>query len=89
MKIMKANLDKYTFINKNNTITGDVSLTGNMNWQFDKSNLLKAGFEFHYNTLDEKESYRFPSFTLDERYWLNRGLNETFHPIQTRSIYTG
>ena len=75
--------DKYTFINKNNTITGDVSLTGNMNWQFDKSNLLKAGFEFHYNTLDEKESYRFPSFTLDERYWLNRGLNETFHPIQT------
>jgi hypothetical protein len=74
--------DKYTFIIMNEVLTGDVSLTGNMNWQFDNSNLLKAGFEFRYNTFDEKKSWRFPSFTIDERYWLNRGLDETYHPIQ-------
>src|SRR3989339_7875 len=74
--------DKYTFINKHDVLTGDISLTGNMNWQFDKSNLLKSGFEFRYNTYDERESYRLPSQTLDERYWLNRGLNEAYHPIQ-------
>ncbi|OGU46556.1 MAG: hypothetical protein A2000_13520 [Ignavibacteria bacterium GWB2_36_8] len=74
--------DKYTFINKHDVLTGDISLTGNMNWQFDKSNLLKSGFEFRYNIYDERESYRFPSQTLDKRYWLNRGLNEAYHPIQ-------
>ncbi|RPI74437.1 MAG: TonB-dependent receptor [Ignavibacteriales bacterium] len=74
--------DKYTFINMNEVLTGDISLTGSMNWQFDKSNFLKTGFEFRYNTYDERKSYRFPSQTLDERYWLNRGLNETYHPIQ-------
>jgi hypothetical protein len=74
--------DKYTFINMNEVLTGDISLTGSINWQFDKSNLLKSGFELRYNTLDERKSFRFPSQTLNERYWLNRGLNETFHPLQ-------
>src|SRR5690606_28961977 len=34
------------------------------------------------NTYDERRSFRFPSFTTDERYWLNRGLDETYHPLQ-------
>jgi hypothetical protein len=74
--------DKYTFINMNEILAGDISLTGSFNWQFDNSNFLKAGFEFRYNTLDERESRRFPSFTTNDRYWLNQGLNETYHPIQ-------
>jgi hypothetical protein len=74
--------DKFTFINMNEVFTGDISLTGNMNWQFDNSNLFKSGFEFRYNTFDERKSWRFPSFTTDQKYWLNRGLNETFHPLQ-------
>jgi hypothetical protein len=78
--------DKYTYIIDSEVLTGDVSLTGNLNWQFDNSNLLKAGLEFRYNTYDEIKSYRYPSFTLDERYWLNRGLNEVYHPLQA-SVY--
>jgi hypothetical protein len=73
----------------NEVLTGDVSLTGNMNWQFDNSNLLKTGFELRYNTLDERKSWRFPSFTTDERYWLNRGLDETFHPTTAISVSPG
>ncbi len=66
----------------NHTLSGDVSLTGNLNWQFDKNNLLKSGFELRYNTFAEKENYRLPSFTRDKSLWLNRGLLETYHPLQ-------
>lgn len=66
----------------NNIVTGDVSFNGSINWQLDNNNLLKSGVDFHYNTYDEKENYRLPSFTRDKSLWLNRGLMETFHPIQ-------
>ncbi len=74
--------DHYAPIIINDILTGDVSLVGNINWQFDKNNLLKSGFEFRYNTYDEKENYRLPSYTMDKSLWLNRGLMETYHPIQ-------
>ncbi|MBI1938832.1 MAG: TonB-dependent receptor [Ignavibacteriales bacterium] len=74
--------DNYSPVIINDILTGDISLTGNINWQFDKNNLLKGGFEFRYNTYDEKENYRLPSFTRDKSLWLNRGLMETYHPIQ-------
>ena len=74
--------DAYSYILRNHLQNGDVSLTGSASWQADQSNLLKAGFEFRYNTLAEKEVARWPSFTREEVLWLNRGLHETFHPIQ-------
>lgn len=74
--------DAYTPALYNTTLTGDISFTGNINWQFDKNNLLKSGIEFHYNTFDEQENYRLPSFTDNKDYWLNKGLMETYHPIQ-------
>lgn len=74
--------DHYSPTLYNNTLTGDLSLTGNLNWQFDKNNLLKSGFEMRYNTFDERESYRVPSFTRDKSLWLNRGLMEKYHPLQ-------
>lgn len=74
--------DQFSPILKNRVSTGDISLVGNLNWQFTTSNLLKTGFEFRYNTLSEKESWRYPSFTDNPEDWINRGLNETFHPIQ-------
>lgn len=74
--------DNYSYIYDTKLLTGDISLIGNLSWQFDKNNLLKTGLEFRYNTFDEKQSYRFPSFTMDKRYWLNKGLDESFHPIQ-------
>jgi outer membrane receptor for ferrienterochelin and colicin len=74
--------DQYTYINKNEVLTGDVSLNANLTWQFHSANMLRAGLELRYSTFDERESYRFPSITMDERYWLNRGLNEKFHPLQ-------
>jgi len=74
--------DQYAPIIKNRDVSGDISLVGNINWQFNSSNLFKSGFEFHYNTFGEKESWRLPSFTDNLNDWINRGLNETFHPIQ-------
>jgi len=74
--------DQYTYINKNDILTGDVSLNGNLTWQFNSDNMLRTGIELRYSTFDERESYRFPSITTDERYWLNRGLNEKYHPLQ-------
>jgi len=74
--------DQYSPTIKNNVSTGDASFVGNLNWQFNSSNLFKTGFEFRYNTFSEKESWRFPSFTDNPDDWINRGLNETFHPLQ-------
>jgi hypothetical protein len=74
--------DAYAFIFKNHSKTGDLSLTGSLNWQADRSNLVKAGFEYRYNTQAELESNRFAPYTMDPNLWINRGLNETFHPIQ-------
>ncbi len=74
--------DAYSYVLRNHLQNGDVSLTGSASWQADQANLLKAGFEFRYNTLAEKELNRWPSFTTEPSLWLNRGLHETFHPIQ-------
>jgi hypothetical protein len=78
--------DKYTFINMNEVLAGDISLTGSFNWQFDNSNFLKAGFEFRYNTLDERESRRFPSFKLMKDTGSTRD-STNFHPIQVPFIF--
>ncbi len=74
--------DHYAPALYNDLLTGDISLTGTVNWQFDRNNLLKSGAEFRYNTFDERESYRTPSFTRDKSLWLNRGLMNTYHPLQ-------
>ena len=74
--------DAYTPALYNNTVSGDVSFSGHVNWQFDKNNMLKSGIEFIYNTYDEKENYRLPSFTGDKNNWINRGLMESYHPLQ-------
>lgn len=74
--------DQYAPIIKNNIKSGDISFVGNLNWQFNSNNLLKSGFEFRYNTYSEIDSWRFPSFSDYKEDWLNRGLNETCHPIQ-------
>ena len=74
--------DAWSYIQKNHTITGDLSLTGAVSWQVDRANLIKGGFELRYITLAEKELNRYPSFSMDPQLWLNRGLNETYHPVQ-------
>ena len=30
----------------------------------------------------ENESFRFPSFTDNQEDWINKGLNESYHPLQ-------
>lgn len=72
----------YSFVYDRHERVGDLSLVASATWQADANNLLKAGFEARRNTYDEVRSFRFPSFTMDERYWLNRGLDETYHPLQ-------
>lgn len=74
--------DRFSPVIINDIVTGDISLSGSVNWQFDNNNLLKSGIAFHYNTYDEKENYRLPSFTRDKSLWINRGMMETFHPMQ-------
>ncbi|MGE5437637.1 MAG: TonB-dependent receptor domain-containing protein, partial [Syntrophothermus sp.] len=74
--------DKYSPLLYNKDKSGDISLVGNLNWQFNSDNLLKSGFELRYNTFSELESARLPSFTSDKGDWINRGLNETYHPLQ-------
>jgi outer membrane receptor for ferrienterochelin and colicin len=78
--------DAWSFIQKNHSTTGDISLVGSVSFQADRANLLKAGFEARTITMAEHEADRFPSFSTDPRLWLNRGLQETYHPIQG-SIY--
>lgn len=73
---------KYAPIIKNHKLSGDLSLMSNLNWQFDKNNLAKTGFELHYNIVADKGSWRFPSYTVEPDLWINRGLGETFNPIQ-------
>lgn len=72
----------YSFVYDRHERVGDLSLDASATWQANASNLLKAGIEARRNTYDEARSFRFPSFTTDERYWLNRGLDETYHPLQ-------
>ncbi len=74
--------DAYSYILNNHLQNGDLSFTGSVSWQADQANLLKGGVEFHYNTLAEKEVSRWPSFTTERALWLNRGLHETYHPLQ-------
>ncbi|MEM8556342.1 MAG: TonB-dependent receptor [Bacteroidota bacterium] len=74
--------DQFSFLFDRHERVGDVSLEGSLSWQIDDANLLKGGFEARLNTYDEIRSFRFPSSTTDERYWLNRGLDETYHPLQ-------
>ncbi|MFH1851758.1 MAG: TonB-dependent receptor [Candidatus Neomarinimicrobiota bacterium] len=63
-------------------INSDLSAVGSLNWQFDQANMIKAGFEYRYNTLDEISDIRYVSYNRDPRYWFNRGLHEEYHPIQ-------
>ncbi len=79
--------DQYSFIYDQHFESGDLSLVGSFNWQFDKNNLLKSGFEFRYNTINEVKAYRFPSFSTHTDDWLNRGLHEKFHPIQLAAYF--
>lgn len=72
----------YSFVYDRHERVGDLSLDASATWQANASNLFKAGIEARRNTYDEARSFRFPSFTTDERYWLNRGLDETYHPLQ-------
>lgn len=74
--------DQYAFIYDRHERVGDLSLEASATWQADANNLLKGGIETRRNTYAEDRSFRFPSFTTDERYWLNRGLDETYHPLQ-------
>ncbi len=74
--------DKFAPLLKNHSQSGDVSFEGSLNLQVDKSNLVKAGLEFRYNTSSDKGSWRYPSDTDNPKYWINRGLHETYHPIQ-------
>ncbi len=74
--------DQFSFLLDRREVVGDVSLEGALSWQVDHANFIKAGFEARVNTYNEDRSFRFPSTTLDERYWLNRGLDETYHPLQ-------
>ncbi len=74
--------DAYTFILKQHHIASDISLEANATWQLDLNNLMKGGIELRRNTWTEDYAYRYPSFTTDPRYWLNRGLQESYHPIE-------
>lgn len=74
--------DAYAFIYKNHIQTGDISLVGSANWQLNYFNFIKSGFEVRYNTMKEKCNYRFTSYNIDPEFWFNRGLHETYHPIQ-------
>lgn len=74
--------DAFGFIYDQHHQVGDVSLVGSANWQANASNLVKSGFEARYNTFREIRSFRFPSFSVDERDWISSGLNETYHPLQ-------
>ena len=74
--------DAFSFLYDRQERVSDVSLESSVSWQANAANLVKSGIEARVNTYDEVQSFRFPSFTLDERYWINRGLDETYHPIE-------
>ena len=74
--------DQYAPVRKASVGTGDLSLTSGLHWQVDRNNLIRTGFELRRNTFAERYDYRFISYSDDERLWLNRGLHETYHPIQ-------
>ena len=74
--------DAWSFIIDRDQEVGDLSLESSANWQFNKANLIKAGIELRRNTFRENFSWRYSSFSTDPQYWLNRGLHETYHPIE-------
>jgi hypothetical protein len=74
--------DEYSFSQDQHHTVADLSLESTANWQVNNSNLLKGGIELRRNTYNEHFAYRYPSVTFDERYWLNRGLHEVYHPMQ-------
>ncbi len=74
--------DMYSRINQSQIRTSELSLVGSLNWQLNSTNYLKAGFESRYHTYSDKGSWSWPSYTMDPDYWWNRGLHETYHPIQ-------
>ncbi len=76
----------YSFFYDKHTVQSDLSAVGSLNWQANNYHLLKTGFEYHYNMMAELKDYRFTSYNQNPRYWFNRGLHETFYPIQT-AIY--
>jgi hypothetical protein len=58
---------------------------GSWNWQWNSFNQLKTGFEFRYNKIAELKSFRYSSstdWTEHSELYMNRGLNETYYPIQ-------
>ncbi len=72
----------YSFFFDKHTVQSDLSAVGSLNWQMNKYHFIKTGFEYHYNTMAELKDYRFTSYTQNPRFWFNRGLHETYHPIQ-------
>lgn len=74
--------DQFAPVRKTNIGTGDLSLNFGLNWQADRNNLIQTGIEVRYNTYAERYNYRLTSYSMDERLWLNRGLHDTFNPIQ-------
>lgn len=74
--------DAWTFVLDQHHEVGDLSLESSANWQIDNYNFLKAGIELRRNTIRENFAYRYPSFSTEPEYWLNRGLHETHHPVE-------
>ena len=72
----------YSFFYDKHTVQSDLSAIGSLNLQLNKQHFIKSGFEFHYNMMAELKDHRFTSYTQDSRYWFNRGLHETYYPIQ-------
>ncbi|MBN2092911.1 TonB-dependent receptor [candidate division KSB1 bacterium] len=62
-------------------ILKDLSFTGNVNWQANQTNFIKAGFEFHGYSFQE-DTWSLPAFSDNLSDWRIRGLNETYHPWQ-------
>ena len=74
--------DAFSFVYDRRERVSDVSLVSAASWQVNAANFVKSGLELRVNTDREDRSFRFPSFTVDPRYWINRGLDETYHPIE-------
>ena len=74
--------DAWTFVIDRHQEVGDLSLESSANWQVNKNNFIKAGIELRRNAFKENYSWRYPSFNTGPQYWLNRGLHETYHPIE-------
>ena len=74
--------DAWTFVIDRHQEVGDLSIESSLNWQVNYNNFIKAGLELRRNTFKENYSYRFPSFSTARQHWLNRGLHETYHPVE-------